>query len=151
MSPSARLSKVSSSCQHHPTFSQLIPPSERTSLSGCTRHVETAAVENLGDFRFRAPVTAERTAEYSLHFCEMTRVKPRTHRCRPWKSSRLCTADTWFERSGCRPMLGGTYWDNLHSRSGACMYECARMYRFFQGLHGGQMLRRRGAWRAFNR
>ena len=38
------------------------------------RHVQTAAVENLDDFRFSAPVAAKRTAEYSLRFCEMTRV-----------------------------------------------------------------------------
>jgi len=38
------------------------------------RHVQTAVVENLDDFCFSAPVAAKRTAEYSLPFCEMTRV-----------------------------------------------------------------------------
>jgi len=128
MSPSARLSKDLVEWLH-------------------TYHVETAAVENLDDFRFRAPVTALRTAEYSHRFCDMMRVKQRTHRRRSWKLSRLCTVDTWFERCGCRPMLGGTCWDSLCPCGWACMYECARMYRFFQGMHEWQMLRRRGVWR----
>ena len=71
MSSSAGLSKVSSSSQRHlpVAFFELTSLPERTSERLRTRLVETAPVEELDNFRFGAPIVAER-----LDDGEITRV-----------------------------------------------------------------------------
>ena len=68
MSSSAGLSKVSSSSQRHlpVAFFELTSLPERTSERLRTRLVETAPVEELDNFRFGAPIVAERVDESVL-------------------------------------------------------------------------------------